>query len=63
MQREEVIASTAFRTDKAKYQYALLAITICAEEYRHNFDIECKLYFDAVTECDPLLKALLQFIV
>jgi len=60
---EEVIGVTAFRTNKSKYHYALVAITICAEEYRYNFDIECKVYFDAVVECDNLLKELLQFIV
>jgi len=39
---EEVLASTDFKTDKSKYRSDLLVITVCAEEYRYNFDIDCK---------------------
>ena len=58
---EEVIGLTNFRTDKSKYYTSLIAITICAEEYRYNFDIECKVYFNTVVVCDELLKELIEF--
>ncbi len=34
---EEVIATTAFKTDKTKYFMALQVITVCAEEYQLQF--------------------------
>lgn len=58
---EEVIGTTNFRTDKAKYHKDLLNITVCAEEYRYNFEIDCKEYFAMVAVCDGLLKELLEF--
>lgn len=58
---EEVIESANFMTDKSKYQHQLVAITVCAEEYRYNFDIDCKSYFAAVIGCDELLKELIEF--
>jgi HEPN domain-containing protein len=59
---EEVIASTAFRTDKSKYRGDLIAITVYAEEYRYNFDIDCQTYPESVVVCDELLKELLAFV-
>jgi len=53
---EEVIEVTAFKTDKSKYRSDLVAITICAEEYRYNFDIDCQSYLESVAVCDELLE-------
>lgn len=58
---EEVIGTTNFRTDKTKYHKDLLNITVCAEEYRYNFDIDCLEYFNMVKACDELLKELIEF--
>ncbi|KOR30008.1 hypothetical protein TI03_00700 [Achromatium sp. WMS1] len=58
---EEVIGSTSFRTDKSKYRGDLTGITVCAEEYRYNFDINCKAYHEMVNVCDELLKELIAF--
>ncbi len=58
---EEVIATTAFKTDKTKYFMALQVITVCAEEYRYNFLIDCEGYKQSVLICNLLLDELLQF--
>jgi len=58
---EETIANTKFKTDKTHYFIALDVITICAEEYRYNFLIDCKSYQDGVEICDKLLDELLKF--
>jgi hypothetical protein len=58
---EEVIARTAFKTDKSKYFMALQVITVCAEEYRYNFLIDCEGYKQSVNICDTLLDELLKF--
>ncbi|MEN8215679.1 MAG: hypothetical protein ABFS56_04750 [Pseudomonadota bacterium] len=58
---EEVIANTKFRTDKTKYFMALQVITVCAEEYRYNFLIDCDGYKQSVTICDQLLEELIKF--
>lgn len=58
---EEVIEATAFKTNKSKYRSDLIVITVCAEEYRYNFDIDCQGYLESVTICDELLKELLEF--
>ncbi|MDM8564742.1 hypothetical protein QUF74_03730 [Candidatus Halobeggiatoa sp. HSG11] len=58
---EEVIATTTFKTDKSKYRGDLIAITVCAEEYRYNFDIDCQGYFDSVAICDELIKELVEY--
>lgn len=58
---EEVIGATAFKTNKSKYRGDLIAITVCAEEYRYNFDIDCQGYFDSVVVCDELIKELIEF--
>ena len=56
-----MIANTQFRTDKAKYFMALQVITVCAEEYRYNFLIDCDGYKQSVTICDQLLDELIKF--
>jgi len=58
---EEVIANTGFKTDKSKYFMALQVITVCAEEYRYNFLIDCSGYKQSVGVCDELLKELLMY--
>ncbi len=58
---EEVIANTKFKTDKTTYFMALQVITVCAEEYRYNFLLDCDGYRQSVTICDQLLDELLQF--
>jgi hypothetical protein len=58
---EEVIFSTKFKTDKSSYFMALQVITVCAEEYRYNFLIDCEGYLASVVTCDKLLEELLIF--
>ncbi|OQW92884.1 MAG: hypothetical protein BWK78_00155 [Thiotrichaceae bacterium IS1] len=58
---EEVIATTPFRTDKTKYFMSLQVITVCAEEYRYNFLLDCAGYKQSVIICDQLLEELLVF--
>lgn len=58
---EELIEYTAFKTDKSKYRMALQVITVCAEEYRYNFLIDCEAYKDSVKISHELLKELLEF--
>jgi len=58
---EEVIANTGFKTDKSKYFMALQVITVCAEEYRYNFLIDCSGYKQGVEVFDELLKELLMY--
>ena len=59
---EELIANTSFKTDKSQYLMALQVITVCAEEYRYNFLIDCAGYKQSVDTCDHLLEELLVFI-
>ncbi|MCK5872004.1 MAG: HEPN domain-containing protein [Methylococcales bacterium] len=56
---EELIANTSFKTDKTKYFMALQVMTVCAEEYRYNFLIDCAGYQQSVAICDDLLDELL----
>ena len=58
---EETIANTDFKIDKSKYFMALDVITVCAEEYRYNFLIDCQGYQDAVKICDKLINELIIF--
>ena len=58
---EEVIQATAFKTNKSKYRSDLMVITVCAEEYRYNFDIDCQGYLDSVVICNELLKEIIRF--
>ncbi|MBT8420664.1 MAG: HEPN domain-containing protein [Gammaproteobacteria bacterium] len=58
---EEVSENTPFETDNTKYRMALQVITVCAEEYRYNFLIDCGGYRDSVEIADGLLRELLAF--
>lgn len=58
---EEVIANTAFRTDKTQYLMPLQVITVCAEEYCYNFLIDCDGYKQSVVICNQLLDELITF--
>jgi len=58
---EEVIGATVFKTNKSKYRSDLTVITVCAEEYRYNFDIDCQGYLESVAVCDELIKELIEF--
>ncbi len=58
---EEVIETTSFKTNQTKYRSDLIVITVCAEEYRYNFDIDCKDYTESVAICDELLKELITY--
>jgi HEPN domain-containing protein len=58
---EELIEYTNFRTNKSKYRMALQVITVCAEEYRYNFLIDCEAYQESVQISNELLKELLKF--
>ena len=58
---EELIETTNFKTNKTKYRTDLIVITVCAEEYRYNFDIDCKDYIESVAICDELVKELITF--
>ncbi|MBE9562963.1 MAG: HEPN domain-containing protein [Proteobacteria bacterium] len=58
---EEVITNTKFKTNKTGYFMALQVITVCAEEYRYNFLLDCNGYRQGVIICDRLLNELLEF--
>jgi len=58
---EQVVSVTSFRTDKTKYRGDLNGVTVCASEYRYNFDINCKTYFEMVDVCDGLLRELIDY--
>ena len=58
---EELIEYTNFRTNKSKYRMALQVITVCAEEYRYNFLIDCEAYQESIEISNELLKELLKF--
>ncbi len=58
---EELIEYTSFRTNKTKYRMALQVITVCAEEYRYNFLIDCEAYEESVQIANELLKELLAY--
>ncbi len=58
---EELVANTEFRTDKDKYFMALQVLTVCAEEYRYNFLIDCSGYQQSVIIGDELLLELIGF--
>lgn len=56
---ENIIKYTNFRIDKTKYRMALQVITVCAEEYRYDFLLDCAGYRDSVQIADELLKELI----
>jgi len=59
---EELVENTLFKTNKSQYFMALQVITVCAEEYRYNFLIDCVGYHESVKLCDGLVDELLGFI-
>lgn len=59
---EELVDNTSFKTDKTRYFMALQMITVCAEEYRYNFLIDCAGYKQSVSICDGLLDELLAYL-
>jgi len=58
---EQLIELSEFETDKSKYFMALQVISVCAEEYRYNFLIDCEGYWEGVKLADELLEQLLAF--
>lgn len=58
---EQVIETTEFKTNKSKYFMALQVISVCAEEYRYNFLIDCEGYRESVAIANELLEQLLTF--
>ncbi len=58
---EQLIEFTPFKTDKSNYSMALQVITVCAEEYRYNFLIDCEGYKESLSLANRLLKELLDF--
>ena len=60
---EQLIELTNFRTDKNKYFMALQVITVCAEEYRYNFLLDCEGYKVSVRLADELLEQLVIFMI
>ena len=58
---EELIYETEFKIDKTKYLAHLQTITVCAEQYRYNFLIDCSGYLYSVKVCNELLDKLLDF--
>lgn len=58
---EQLIELSDFKTDKSKYFMALQVISVCAEEYRYNFLIDCEGYWEGVKLADELLEQLLAF--
>jgi HEPN domain-containing protein len=58
---EALIEQSEFRTDKSKYFMALQVITVCAEEYRYNFLLDCEGYRESVRIADGLLGELLVY--
>jgi HEPN domain-containing protein len=58
---EQLIELTDFRTNKNNYFMALQVITVCAEEYRYNFLIDCEGYKISVQSANELLQQLLEW--
>ena len=58
---EELIFLTDFKTDKSKYHMALQTITVCAEQYRYNFLIDCQGYKEAVKVCNNLIDEFIKY--
>jgi HEPN domain-containing protein len=58
----QLIELTEFKTDKVKYFMALQVITVCAEEYRYNFLIDCEGYKISVLVANELFEQLLEFL-
>ena len=57
----QLVKETDFKTDIDKYEAHLTAITVCAEAYRYNFLIDCKIYRKDVVILTPLIDELMAF--
>ena len=57
----QLVKETYFKTDIDKYEAHLTAITVCAEAYRYNFLIDCKIYRKDVAILTPLIDELMAF--
>ncbi|MGB4498012.1 MAG: HEPN domain-containing protein [Methylococcaceae bacterium] len=60
---EQLSELSDFKTDIDKYEAHLTAITVCAEAYRYNFLIDCKVYRKDVAILTPLIDELMAFAV
>ena len=58
---EQLIEQSNFKTDIDKYEAHLTTVTVCAEAYRYNFLIDCKVYRKDVAILNPLLDELMRF--
>ena len=58
---EQLIELTGFKCDKNKYFMALQVITVCAEEYRYNFLLDCEGYKVSVHVANELLEQLIDW--
>jgi len=58
---EQLLALTDFKCDKNKYFMALQVITVCAEEYRYNFLLDCEGYKVSVQVANELLEQLIDW--
>jgi HEPN domain-containing protein len=58
---EQLVEQSEFKTDIDKYESHLTAITVCAEAYRYNFLIDCKVYRKDVAILTPLIDELMAF--
>jgi hypothetical protein len=54
--------TSGFETDLEKYNLALSTVTMCATEYRYDFQLQCKAYWQAVEITNPLIDELLEFL-
>jgi HEPN domain len=57
----QLVKETDFKTDIDKYEAHLTTITVCAEAYRYNFLIDCKIYRKDVVILTPLIDELMEF--
>ena len=58
---EQLVEQSNFKTDIDKYEAHLTTVTVCAEAYRYNFLIDCKVYRKDVAILNPLLDELMRF--
>jgi hypothetical protein len=58
----DLITYSEFKTDLERYYIALSTITMCAMEYRYDFQLQCHAYWQAVAITDSLIDELLRFL-
>jgi hypothetical protein len=59
---QALVETSDFKTDLDKYSMALNTVTMCAQEYRYDFQLQCHAYWMAVAITDNLLVELLEFL-